>query len=72
MLCILLGPTEELLRMWQSAADPSVVDCDAALAAVLGEPRVKLSSLEQRLAPLLAPAPPHMLQYTVRCAAQVP
>ena len=62
--------TKALSRMQQSHADPSIVECDAALAGVLGEPRVKLSSLEQRLAPLLAPAPPHMLQYTIRCAAR--
>ncbi len=52
----------------QSLTDPGMVDCDARLGAVLGEPRVPLASMEQRLAPLLAPAPPHVLHYTVRFA----
>jgi len=52
----------------QSLTDPGMVDCDARLGAVLGEPHVPLASMEQRLAHLLAPAPPHVLHYTVRCA----
>ena len=55
----------------QSATDAGVVECDAALGGVLGEPRARLSSMEQRLAALLAPAPPHVLQYTVWCVPHV-
>lgn len=44
-----------------------MVECDAALNAVLGEKVVKMSSLSARIAPLLKPCPRPLLEYTIRC-----
>jgi hypothetical protein len=47
---------------------PALAQCDARLAAVLGEKAVKLSSLSARIGPLLTPLPTPKLTYTVRHA----
>ena len=47
----------------------ALVQCDAALAALLGgEVVVKMSSLSARIGALLQPLPPPTLHYTVKCA----
>lgn len=65
------APTHTECGASQSATDAGMVECDAALGGVLGELRVRLSSMERRLAALLTPAPPHVLQYTIRCVPHV-
>ena len=44
----------------------ALAQCDARLAALLGEKVVKLSSLSARIGPLLTPVPTPKLTYTVR------
>lgn len=44
----------------------ALAQCDARLAAVLGERVVKLSSLSAKIGPLLTPVPTPKLTYTVR------
>ena len=45
------------------------VQCNARLKALLGEDSIRLSSLAERLGSHLSPAPPAVMDFTVRCGA---
>lgn len=51
------------------ANQPELVECDARLMKVLGEKTVKLSSLSERIAPMLTRVPTPVLDYTIRCSS---
>jgi hypothetical protein len=50
----------------QMANQPALVECDARLSSLLGEKVVRLSSLSERVAPMLTPVPKPVLDYTIR------
>ena len=51
----------------QCEADPTHVQCNARLKALLGEDTIRLASLAQRLSSHLLPAPSTALDFTVKC-----
>jgi SWI/SNF-related matrix-associated actin-dependent regulator of chromatin subfamily D len=56
----------------QNPADPTMINCDAALQKVLGDERVKFASISSRLHPHLSPPQPIHLHHRIKLSGSMP
>lgn len=56
----------------QNPADPTLINCDAALQKVLGDERIKFASISARLKDHLSPPQPIHLNHRIRVSGSMP
>ncbi|CAM6096489.1 unnamed protein product [Calypogeia fissa] len=56
----------------QNPSDPTIINCDPTLHKILGEDRIKFSFVSQKLHHHLSPAPPIVLEHTVKLSGKIP